>query len=143
MAAQPNTSPLLSFEDARHLVEKHAKTLRPRGKELAELLDSVGLILAEPINADRNFPPFPRATRDGYALRAADLAVLPAKLAVIGEIKAGASPEAVTSIQVAPGQAVSIMTGAPAPAGADAIVMVEYSERNGEEVEIKKGIHAG
>ncbi len=65
--------------------------MRPHGKELVELLDAAGQVLAEPIIADRNFPPFRRATRDGYALRAADLAQLPATLEVVGEIKAGAS----------------------------------------------------
>src|SRR5579862_9146063 len=63
MAALPEPSLILSFEDARHLVEEHAAHLRPRGKELVELLEAVGAgqILAEPIFADRNFPPFARA----------------------------------------------------------------------------------
>src|SRR5271170_6281003 len=61
---------ILSFEDARHTVEEHAAELRPHGKELVELLDSAGEVLAEAVSADRNFPPFPRATRDGYAVRA-------------------------------------------------------------------------
>src|SRR5512137_587896 len=91
MAALPESDLVLSFEEARHVVETHAAAVRPQGKELAELLDAAGLILAEPIFADRNFPPFRRATRDGYALRAADLIQLPATLEVIGEIKAGAS----------------------------------------------------
>ena len=133
---------ILSFEDARHLVEEHAARLRPRGKELVELLDSVGQVLAEPVVADRNFPPFPRATRDGYAVRAADLAKLPAKLEVIGEIKAGVAPADVP-VKLESDQAASIMTGAPAPAGADAVVMVEYTSREGNTVEITKGVAAG
>ncbi len=132
---------ILTFEQARHLVEQHAATLRPRGKELVELLDSPGQILAEPVLADRNFPPFPRATRDGYAVRAADLAQLPATLAVIAEIKAGATSNA--SLKVESGQAAAIMTGAPAPPGCDAVVMVEYTSRNGDQVTITKGIAAG
>jgi molybdopterin molybdotransferase len=132
---------ILSFEQARHVVEEHAATLRPRGKELVELLDSQGQILAEPVVADRNFPPFPRATRDGYAVRAADLAKLPARLEVIGEIKAGAAADA--TLKVESGQAVSIMTGAPAPPGCDAVVMVEYTSRDGDQVTITKGIAAG
>ena len=134
-------STILTFEQARHLVEQHAATLRPRGKELVELLDSPGQILAEPVLADRNFPPFPRATRDGYAVRAADLAQLPATLAVIAEIKAGATADA--SLKVESGQAAAIMTGAPAPPGCDAVVMVEYTSRNGDQVTITKGIAAG
>ena len=93
MAAVPEPSPILSFEEARHLVEDHAAHLRPRGKELVDLLESAGQVLAEPVFADRNFPPFPRAMRDGFAVRAADLSQLPATLDVIGEIKAGARKE--------------------------------------------------
>jgi molybdopterin molybdotransferase len=130
---------ILSFEEARHTVEQHASQLRPRGKELLELLDSVGLILAEPVVADRNFPPFPRATRDGYAVRAADLAQLPATLHLAGEIKAGAGG----TIKLNAGEAAAIMTGAPVPPGADAVVMVEYSSQTGNHVEITKGVAAG
>jgi molybdopterin molybdotransferase len=141
MAAQPDSLPILSFEDARHLVEEHAAKLRPRGKELIELIDSTGRILAEPIVADRNFPPFPRATRDGYAVRAADLANLPASLEVVGEIKAGVPPGNIPAIS--PGQAAAIMTGAPAPPGADAVVMVEYTTRDGNRVQVAKTLAAG
>ncbi|PYX02349.1 MAG: hypothetical protein DMG85_21610, partial [Acidobacteria bacterium] len=137
MAAVPEPSLILSFEEARHLVEGHASRLRPRGKELLELLDSAGLVLAEPVAADRNFPPFRRATRDGYAVRAADLAQLPTKLRVVGEIRAGANFEN-SEVKIESGEAVAIMTGAPAPAGADAIVMVEWTSRAGDQVEIKK-----
>jgi len=137
----PQPSTILSFEQARHVVEEHAATLRPRGKELVELLDSQGQILAEAVLADRNFPPFPRATRDGYAVRAADLAKLPATLKVIGEIKAGAAADG--ALKVEPGAAAAIMTGAPAPPGSDGIVMVEYTSRDGDQVTIIKGIAAG
>jgi molybdopterin molybdotransferase len=140
MAALPEPSSILSFEEARHLVEEHAARLRPRGKELVDLLESAGQVLAEPVAADRNFPPFPRATRDGYAVRAADLVQFPSTLEVVGEIKAGASSEA---IKLEPGQSAAIMTGAPAPSGADAVVMVEYTLRRGGRVEITKGISAG
>jgi len=132
---------ILSFEQARHVVEEHAATLRPRGKELVELLDSPGQVLAEPVLADRNFPPFPRATRDGYAVRAADLAKVPVTLAVIAEIKAGATTDAALKVEF--GQAVAIMTGAPAPPGSDAVVMVEYTSRDGNQVTITRGLAAG
>jgi molybdopterin molybdotransferase len=141
MAAVPEPALVRSFEDARHLVEEHAALLRPHGKELIELLESAGQILAEPIFADRNFPPFPRAMRDGYALRAADLSSLPASLAVIGEIKAGARAEDVPILQ--PGQAAAIMTGAPAPSGADAVVMVEHTSRDANRVQVMKPVLAG
>ena len=136
----PAPTHILSFEDARHAVEEHATQLRPRGKELVELLDSTGQILAEAVSADRNFPPFPRATRDGYAVRAGDLAKLPATLRVVGEIKAGA-PD--VSFTLKAGEAAAIMTGAPAPPGADAVVMIEYTSRNGDQVEVTRGLVAG
>jgi len=130
---------MLSFEQARRVVEKHASGLRPRGEERVGLLESIGRILAEPLVADRNFPPFPRSTRDGYAVRAADLSSLPATLTVVGEIKAGAE----VLLQVGSGQAAAIMTGAPAPAGADAVVMVESTSRKGDRVEISRGVAVG
>jgi molybdopterin molybdotransferase len=135
----PTSATILTFEEARHVVEEHAATLRPRGKELVELLDSPSQILAESVFADRNFPAFPRATRDGYAVRAADLAKLPATLEVLGEIKAGAA----APFKVESGQAAAIMTGAPAPSGCDAVVMVEYTSRDGNQVTVTKGVAAG
>lgn len=137
----PSTpSKVLSLEQARKVVEEHAGQLRPRGRELLGLLDCCGRVLAEPITADRDFPPFRRAARDGYAVRAADLASVPASLELVGEIKAGAADD-IGPLQA--GQAVSIMTGAAAPEGADAVVMVEHTSRAGTRVEIKKGIAAG
>jgi len=143
MAAVPEPSLILTFEEARHLVEYHAATLHPRGKELLDLLDaaSAGQVLAESVLADRNFPPFPRSMRDGYAVRAADLSQLPATLEVTGEIKAGAKSEDIQVLQ--PVQAAPIMTGAPAPPGADAVVMVEYTAQQGERVQITKSVAPG
>ena len=137
MAAQPEQASILSFEEARALVEEHASRLRPKGRELLEILDSQGRVLAEPIHADRDFPPFPRATRDGYAIRAADLDHLPADLRIIGEIKAGG---AVPTLSVESGQAAAIMTGAPVPAGADAVVMVEHTSRAGDRVHVSRRV---
>ncbi len=87
-------------------------------------------------------PPFPRSTRDRFAVRAADLANLPATLEIIGEIRAGEKPEEIPA-SVERGQAVSIMTGAPVPPRADAVVMVEYTSRQGARVEIAKGVTIG
>ena len=142
MAAVPEQSTVLSFEDARHLVEEHAASLRPRGKELVDILESAGRALAEPIAADRDFPPFRRAARDGYAVRAVDLATVPAILRVVGEIRAGESAQK-TAFHVGPGEGVAIMTGAPAPSGADAVVMVEYTTLRGDQVQITRSIEAG
>src|SRR6267143_3829936 len=112
-----------------------------------DLLSAAGRVLAEPVGADRDIPPFPRATRDGYAVRCADLAKLPARLDVIAEIKAGSQPGEIPS-QVKSGQAAAIMTGAPVPAGADAIVMVEYTSRQDKpaaiaRVEISRSVAPG
>ena len=96
-------------------------------------------MLAEPILADRDFPPYPRATRDGYAVRAADIQTVPATLQVIGQLKAGASSRAT----IKSGEALEIMTGAAVPQSADAVVMVEYTKHNGERVEILRAVGAG
>src|SRR6267378_7896308 len=117
---------VVSFEEARHLVEQHATSVCPGEVETIDLLAGLGRVLAEGILADRDFPPFARATRDGYAVRAADLALVPARLEVVDEVKAGDWPEPGVC-SVGRGQAVGIMTGAPLPAGADAVVMVEYT----------------
>jgi molybdopterin molybdotransferase len=138
MAAQPEQA-ILSFEAARSLVEDHASRLRPKGRELLGILDVHGRVLAEPIHADRDFPPFPRATRDGYAIRAADLDKLPADLQIIGEIKAGGTPSA---LSVEFGQAAAIMTGAPVPEGADSVVMIEHTSRVGDRVHVARRVAA-
>jgi molybdopterin molybdotransferase len=115
---------VLSFEAARHVVEQQAKNVATPEPETVDLLAASGRILAEDIVADRDFPPFARATRDGYAVRAADVAKVPARLGVVGELKAGASPD---DYSIKPAQAIAIMTGAPLPGGADAVVMVEHT----------------
>jgi molybdopterin molybdotransferase len=138
MAVSALHSTVLPFEQARHVVEEHAAQLRPRGRELLGLFDAAGRILAEPIHADRDFPPFRRAARDGFAVRSADLQRLPATLELTAEIRAGA-----TQIpDLGPGQAIAIMTGAPAPAGADAVVMVEHTSRARDSVQITKAVSA-
>jgi molybdopterin molybdotransferase len=142
VAARPENRDIPSFEEARHLVEARAAELRPFRTETVALLDAGGRVLAESVSADRDIPPFPRATRDGFAVRAADLVPLPAKLEVIAEVRAGEEPEKIPANLVR-GQAVSIMTGAPVPAGADAVVMVEYTSRLGRVVEIARAVAAG
>ncbi len=135
-------STILSFEHARCVVEKHAAEIPPPAAESVELLSAADRVLAEEIFADRNIPPFPRSTRDGYAVRSADVARAPAVLDVIGEIKAGEKLQKIpTSIE--PGQAVSIMTGAPVPDGTDAVVMVEHTRREADRVEIYKSVASG
>jgi len=142
MSAPPFQATILSFKDARRVVEEQAARLHPVGTEWVDLLAAAGRVLAEPVLADRDLPPFPRSTRDGYAVHAADLSQLPVTLSVIGEIKAGEKPDKIPPA-IGPGHAVSIMTGSPVPAGGDAVVMVEYTARQGERVEITKSVKPG
>ncbi len=97
--------------------------------EEAEIESAGGRVLAEDIRADRDQPALSRSIRDGYAVRAADL---PGELRVVGEVRAGERFDG----EVGPGEAVEIMTGAPVPRGADAVVMLEYAARRGGRVTI-------
>lgn len=135
-------SDLLSFSDARRLVEQQAVAVSPTPAELTSLLDAVGLALAEDLRADRDFPPFPRATRDGYAVRAVDVHDVPVELNCIGTIRAGAAVEE-PALLLQPGETVEIMTGAPVPPGADAVVMVEYTKNLGDRVTVKRPVYPG
>jgi molybdopterin molybdotransferase len=133
---------VVSFEVARRLVEQHALGVRPREVETVDLLAGLGRVLAEGIVADRDFPPFARATRDGYAVRAADLAETPARLDVVGELKAGDWPES-GLCTVERGQAVEIMTGAPMPPGADSVVMIEHTSAADRVVQVRRKVGVG
>jgi molybdopterin molybdotransferase len=137
MPPDPAAGAVLSFEDARHVVEEHATAVRVPEIVTVELLSAAGRVLAEDVIADRDFPPFARSTRDGYAVRSADLARLPATLRMIAEIKAGEMLDRIPE-NIAPGETAAIMTGAPVPAGADSVVMVEYTSQRGERVEVQR-----
>ncbi len=106
--------------------------------------DALGRVLAEPIVAREPIPAFPRSTVDGYAVRAADThgasESLPAYLQVVGEVPMGRAPE----FTLAPGQAAVIHTGGMVPPGADAVVMLEYTQRSREdEVEVLRAVAVG
>jgi molybdopterin molybdotransferase len=135
---------VLTFEEAYEVVRQHCRRVLKAGDRPSEevlLLQATGRVLAEAVVADRDFPPFPRATRDGFAVRADDLASGITLLRVVGQVRAGDSYD----LPVASGEAVEIMTGAAVPTGADAVVMVEYTERKSEEVNHKghKGTQRG
>jgi molybdopterin molybdotransferase len=93
--------------------------------EPVPLLDSVHRILREDVFSDADSPRFDKAIRDGFAVRFEDLVQIPAQLSVIGESRAGAGAD----VTVNRGECCEIMTGAPLPAGANAVVMVENTER--------------
>ncbi len=104
--------------------------LQPLPAESAGLNHCLGRILARDLFAKINLPPFANSSMDGYALRAADLDGAgpgnPVRLAVVMDIPAGTSPE----LPIGPGEAARIMTGAPLPEGADAVVPVEQTDAN-------------
>jgi molybdopterin molybdotransferase len=128
---------LLSFEQALATVKEKLgeANLNPATQTLP--LDQVGgRILAEDVLADRDYPPFDRSIRDGFAVRSADVSAVPVTLECRGEVRAGECfPNA-----VGPGECVEIMTGAPLPAGADAVVMIEHVRVQGSRVEISRTV---
>jgi molybdopterin molybdotransferase len=107
--------------------------------ECIELSKASGRVLAEDIIADTDLPPFDRAQMDGYAVRASDVANVPARLRIVGESAAGAG----WHHEMKAGEAVRIMTGAPVPAGADAVQQVELTRENDSEVEILERVELG
>jgi molybdopterin molybdotransferase len=113
----------LTFLDARSTVLREVGLRRASpASETLPLQAAHGRILAEDITADRDYPPFDRSMRDGFALRACDI---PGRVQSIGEVRAGETFRGF----IEPGQAVEIMTGAPVPERADAVVMIEHCER--------------
>jgi molybdopterin molybdotransferase len=112
----------LPLEEAQRFVLSHCAPLDV--VEVA-LSDALGLVLAEPVVAAIDVPPFANTSMDGYAVRAADTATAPVELPVVATVAAGSAGEA----RLLAGQAVRIMTGAPIPDGADAVVQVERTHR--------------
>jgi molybdopterin molybdotransferase len=126
---------VLGFADALGAVLRHAAGVRATGVETVELLPSVGRVIAEDGVADRDQPPFDRATRDGFAVRA-EAWTGGQRLRVVGQVRAG---EEWVGAEMGADAAIEIMTGAPVPAGADAVAMVEHAERSGDEISASAG----
>lgn len=119
-------TPALDFDEARRIVVATVQSLRrTRNLEFVDLERAHGRVLAETIRADRDYPALRRSLRDGFAVKSSDV---PGTLRVRGEIRAGDAEQA----PLRRGEALEIMTGAPVPADADAVVMVEHVERTGE-----------
>jgi molybdopterin molybdotransferase len=140
---------VIPLADAQRRVLTQCQPLRPIAVPLAEAL---GCVTSVDLTAEEAVPPFDNTAVDGFAVRSADVAGAPVTLDVIGTIAAGHRPEPA----VGPGQAVRILTGAPIPAGADAVVMVEQTDawdgRSGREaagavdnvtVEVRSPVAAG
>ncbi len=136
----PANSPL-SYQQAVEVVLQHAKKYQPVGTERVKLLQSTGRVLATPIRADRDLPPFPRSTRDGFAVRSQDCRA-GTTLKIIGEIRAGASLES-SPRAIAAGECIEIMTGASVPSSADAVLMYEHAKRHGATIVPDRTISAG
>lgn len=111
----------LSVSAAQRCVLESVAT---QGAETIKLEQSLGRVLAEDIRANRDLPPYDVSAMDGFAVRSADLAASPVELDVVEDIKAGDLP----TVTVQAGQCARIMTGAPVPQGADAVVRVEDTE---------------
>jgi molybdopterin molybdotransferase len=127
----------LEFEEGRRIV---IDTIRPLVRqlktEIIALEEAYGRILAEPVTAERDYPALARSLRDGYAVKSSDV---PGTLAVRGEVRAGDKEQPPLLI----GEALEIMTGAPVPAGADAVVMVEHITRLDNQVRIDQPAERG
>jgi len=130
---------MLSYEQARSkVVEEVGKRKGPRATTVASVWEALGLVLAQEVTTDREYPPFNRSTRDGYAVRSSEAAP-GAQLKCVGEIKAGDTVrEALAS-----GTCLQIMTGAAVPANADAVVMIENTSREGNFVRFERNAQAG
>jgi molybdopterin molybdotransferase len=127
---------MISVEEAR---ARLLAPLRPLGAEQVALTDALGRVLAEDVAARRTQPPWDVSAMDGYAVRAADVARVPARLSVVGAVPAGQAYAGT----VGRGEAVRIFTGAPMPRGADTVVIQEDTERQGDMVEIREAAPMG
>lgn len=128
---------LLSADEAR---QRFAAAWTPAVEvEEVETPDALGRVLAVPIAAPEDLPPFRRSLMDGYACRAADIAAVPARLRVVGEVLMGRPAE----VPVGAGEAVQVPTGGMLPEGADVVVPVERTEPGDGWVEVQAALAAG
>ncbi|MEY2476154.1 MAG: molybdopterin molybdotransferase [Actinomycetota bacterium] len=128
---------MIPVEEARRLVLSRCLPLNPRAVALD---DALGCVTSVAVTALDPVPAFANTAMDGFAVRAADTNGAPVTLEVVATIAAGATGEGVT---VGPGQAARIMTGAPMPDGADAVVMVELTSAEGEKVVVQQEVPPG
>lgn len=132
---------MISVEEAQEAI---LSRIRPLGRTRVPLVEALGRVLAEDVHASRNIPPWPNSAMDGYAVRSQDVAQAsrerPATLRVVEEVRAGVEAKRT----LGPGEAIRIMTGAPIPRGADAVVLVEETEKAGkDEVRIFLAVPSG
>jgi molybdopterin molybdotransferase len=127
---------LMPVEEARARILSGVK---PLAAENVPLSKALGRVLAKPLSAKRDQPPFNASAMDGYAVRAVDVAIVPATLKVIGTSAAGHAFKG----KLKSGEAIRIFTGAPVPASADAVVIQENTESDGKSVTVLQPIRVG
>jgi len=115
------------------------EAMRPLPARNAPLEEAHGMVLAEPIDAHHDVPPFANSAMDGFAVHASDTTAGSVELTILEDVPAGSVP----TLPVGPGQATRIMTGAPMPDGADAIVRVEATSSSGNRVRIDGAVESG
>jgi molybdopterin molybdotransferase len=120
---------LISVDEAQRIVLEHAKRLDP---ERVPIERAAGRVLAEPVAAIVDLPPFPSSAMDGYALRSADTADPPTRLPIVARIAAGSPADSA----LAPGEAMAISTGGAVPEGADAVVPLELVEEGDDAIDV-------
>ncbi len=126
----------------RPLAEARGEVLdamRPLPVTETPLRECLGLVLAEPVVAAHDLPPFANSAMDGFAVRATDVAEPPVVMRVLEDVPAGSVP----TREIEPGTAIKIMTGAPLPSGADAVVKVEDTSQNGDQVTVHEAVAPG
>jgi molybdopterin molybdotransferase len=131
---------LLSVEQALEIVLGY---VHPLASERVPILDALGRVLAEDVFAGGDIPPLSNAAMDGYALRAEDTVAASAQAAVCLRVIYNLAAGYTTDVEVTPGTAIRIMTGAPIPRGADAVVPFEDTVASGEQVSIAAPLRAG
>jgi molybdenum cofactor synthesis domain-containing protein len=133
---------LLSFDEAKQLL-KQTFSAKPVGAEQVSISEAHDRVLAQDIRAPLDIPPFSRSTVDGYAVKAADTFGAsedkPVSLRFCGHVAIGKSP----SVVVEKGLAAEAVTGAPLPDGADSVVMVEQTNRRGNNVLVHRPVSIG
>ena len=130
---------MLTYEQARNKIIEQVKEKRgPRASMVVSVWEALGFRLAQEVKTDREYPPFNRSTRDGYAVRSKEIGA-GARLKCVGEIKAGDT----VRDALAAGTCLQIMTGAAVPAGADAVVMIEHTSREADLVRFERAAQAG
>ncbi len=134
----PGPAPLPGVDEARRAMVGTVEPLPAGPVAVGPAL--AGRVLREPLLARVRLPPFDNSAMDGYAVRSGEQPALPVTLPVIGEMQAGMAPGAVA---VAPGTCAKVMTGAPLPAGADAVAPYEWTDRGTDRVTIERWPAAG